>query len=119
MIEERCRTLSGQFSVARKAYEIEERLERVQAAVGRVQTVRQQAEKASAILKTLSSRTTDPEARAGIANAVQITEAHRGLVALWKELKRDENLLARTNHKAYKRAFHATANACDGLKRGR
>ena len=117
MIEARCRTLSGKFSVARKAYELEERLDRVQGAVGSVQALRHQAEKASAILKTLSSRTTDPEARAGIANAVRITEARRGLVALWKELKRDDNLLARTKHGTYKRAFHATENACDKLKR--
>ena len=116
MIEERCRALTGQFSVIREAYELEERLDRVQRAVDDVKAHRQRAEKASETLMTLSVRTTDPEARAGIEDAVKIAEARPGLVSLWTGLKKDGNLLARTNHETYRRAFHATAKACDKLQ---
>ena len=118
MIEARCRTLTGQFSVIREAYEFEERLERVQGAVDSVVGLRQQADRASEILRTVSERVTDPEARAAIDNAVQIAAANRRqLASLCEELKKDENLLARKNHETYKSALRATANACDGLRR--
>ena len=117
MIVERCKALEVRFSVARKRYELEERLDRVQHAVGRVETLRQQAEKASEILTTLSSRATDPEVRAGIEEAVGIAEAHRGLISLWKPLKADEHLLVRRNHEAYQKALHATENTSNNLRR--
>ena len=84
----------------------EERLHRVQRAVDDIKAYRQQAEGASKLLMTLSERTIDPDAVAGIEDAVKNADARRGLVSLWMELKRDDkNLLARTNHETYRKVF--------------
>ena len=116
MIVERCTALAAQFSAARRTYQLEERLGRIQEATDRVKALRQRAEKASEILTTLSSRATDPDARAVVEEALRIVEAHRELASLWKQLKSDENLLGRRDHEAYRKVFHATENACDKLR---
>ena len=117
MIEDRCRTLTDQFAAAQRGYELEQRLGRVQRAVGDVKKLRQDAEQAAKILTALSSRATDPEAKAGIRRAMEAAKAHRGLAGLWKQLKDDENLLIRGNHEGYRRAFAATDKVCAGLRR--
>ena len=116
MIEQRCRTLAGQFSVIREAFELEGRLERVQRAVDDVALLRRQAEGTSEALRALASRATDPEARAELEKAVTIAQANRQLARSCDELKKDENLLARKNHETYKTALRAAARACDGLR---
>ena len=117
MIVERCEALETQFSAARRTYQLETRLSRVQQEADRVKALRQQAEEASAILMTLSTKATDPEALAGIKEAVGVAGKHDGLASLWQRLKSDENLLGGKDLEAYKEAFHATAKSCDNLQR--
>lgn len=117
MIEKRCKTLATQFSDARQAYELDQRLARIQRAVADVRALRQQATQASEILTALSSRVTDPEARTGIEDAIHKAKSYRGVEDLWKHLRSDENLLGRTNHEAYNRTLRATRSATEELRR--
>ena len=116
MIVQRCKTLQRQFARAQQTYELETRLSRTQQAADRVKALRKRAEKASQILMTLSSRATAPDARAAIEEAVRIVETHIELASLWQQLKGDPNLLGRRDHAAYRKAFHATENACNKLR---
>ena len=117
MIVERCRTLEAQFSAAQETHRLQTRLERVQRAAHRVQDIRQRAERASEILTTLSSRAMDPEAKAGIEEAIGTPGVSRELASLWQQLKSDEGLLGGKDHEAYRKAVHATEHACDRLQR--
>ena len=117
MIVERCEALETQFLAAHRTYQLETRLSRVQQEADRVEALRQRAEEATEILTALSLRATDPEARAGIQEAVGVAGKGLGLASLWKRLRSDENLLGGKDLEAYKEAFHATAKTCDNLRR--
>ena len=117
MIVERCRNLEIQFSVAQEAFQLETRLSRVQGQAARVKALRIQAERASKILTTLSSRVRDPEAKAGIEEAARIADVHSRLASFWKQLKSDEHLLGGKDIEPYRKAFSATEKTCRDLRR--
>ena len=116
MIVERCTKLEAQFSAAHHTYQLETRLSRVQQEADRVKALRRQSEASAAILTTLSSRATDPVAKAGIEEAARVAHLHPQLASLWERLKSDEDLLGGREFEAYKEAFHATANICNRLR---